>query len=271
MKEGGGKQRSRTMEMKRKDAKGIEMRTRTVIFVEQTRDGALAKELREVATRLEGLLGFRVKVVERTGSSLRNSLPNTNPWAGQMKCGRTDCMPCEQESEDNIDCTKRNLVYENICADCNPSAGNKGELKVQDTMTDMPSVYVGETARSLYERGREHWESWRTRSTDSHILKHLTLHHGGVGEPNFVLKVVGYHRTALSRQVGEAVRIAKKGPILNSKAEFNRCKITRLTLGEEEEETTETTGDDASEETNDEDWSQKLLSDRDIKGRVRSF
>ena len=155
-----GKQRSRTIGMRQKDTKGRELRTRTVIFVEQTRDGALAKALREVATRLEGMLGFRVKVVERTGSKLRNSLPNTNPWAGQMKCGRTDCVPCEQESEDNIDCTKRNLVYENICADCNPSAAKKGELKIEDMKKDMPSVYVGETARSLYERGREHWEAW---------------------------------------------------------------------------------------------------------------
>ena len=48
---------------------------------------------------------------------------------------------------------------------------------------------------------------------------------------------------------------------------FNRCKITRLTLGEEEEKTTETTEKDANEETNDddEDWSQKLLAERDIK------
>ena len=91
--ESKGKPRSRTTVMRQQDAKGREMKTRTVIFVEQTRDGALAKALREVATRLEGMIGFRVKVVERTGSSLRNSLPNTNPWAGQMKYGRTDCVP----------------------------------------------------------------------------------------------------------------------------------------------------------------------------------
>ena len=266
------KQRSRTVGMRQnpriKEVNGKEMRTRTVIFVEQTRDGALAKALREVATRLEGMIGFRVKVVERTGSSLRNSLPNTNPWAGQMKCGRTDCVPCEQESGDNIDCTKRNLVYENICTDCNPGASNKGELKAQDMKKDMPSVYVGETARSLYERGKEHWEAWRTKSTDSHILKHWTLHHGGVGKPNFVLKVVGHHRTALSRQVGEAVRIARRGHILNSKGEFNRCKITRLTLGQEDEDTTDGGGfENEKKESKDEDCSQRLLEMRDKKDK----
>ena len=175
------------------------------------------------------------------------------------------CLPCEQETEDNIDCTKRNLVYENICVDCNPSAGKKGELKVQDTKSDMPSVYVGETARSLYERGKEHWEAWRAKSTDSHILKHWSLHHGGIGEPNYILKVVGYHRTALSRQVGEAVRIAKRGQLLNSKGEYNRCKITRLTLGDEEEDNTEGGKNYETEETHTEDWSQRLLSVRDTK------
>ena len=41
-------------------------------------------------------------------------------------------------------------------------------------------------------------------------------------------------RTALTRQVHEAVRIQEWGEdrILNSKAEFNRCTIGRLTLGE---------------------------------------
>ena len=51
--ESRGKPRSRTTVMRQQDAKGREMKTRTVIFVEQTRDGAL-----------EGMIGFRVKVVE---------------------------------------------------------------------------------------------------------------------------------------------------------------------------------------------------------------
>ena len=42
---------------------------------------------------------------------------------------------------------------------------------------------------------------------------------------------MAYYRTALSRQVGEAVRIRRRGEaILNSRSEFNRCLITRLSL-----------------------------------------
>ena len=67
---------------------------------------------------------------------------------------------------------------------------------------------------------------------DSHIFKHHQIHHGGEGDPQFHMKVVKFHKTALKRQVGEAVRIRRRGEVLNSKGEFNRCSITRLTLPE---------------------------------------
>ena len=187
-------------------SQGRSMKTRTVLFVEQTRDGLLAKSIREVLTRLEGLLGFKVKVVERAGTSLRNLMPNTNPWAGSH-CTRSDCTTCNQDMEDKPDCTKRNLVYENICADCNPEAKKKGELKMVNN--EVPSVYVGETARSLKERAKEHWEAFKSQDKDSHIWKHWVLHHGAQGETNFIMKVVQFHRSALSRQVGEAIRIRR--------------------------------------------------------------
>jgi hypothetical protein len=61
---------------------------RTFLFVEQTRGGKLLKALKEVETRLSGMLGFKTKIVERGGTSLKDLLPNTNPWAG-TSCGRT--------------------------------------------------------------------------------------------------------------------------------------------------------------------------------------
>ena len=64
------------------------------------------------------------------------------------------------------------------------------------------------------------------------MFKHWKIHHGSLGEPNFEIKVVGFHKTALSRQIGEAVRILRRGTgsVLNNKSEFSRCKIARLTL-----------------------------------------
>ena len=116
------------------------------------------------------------------------------------------------------------MLYENICILCNP--GVKEGKKV--TPPDFPpSIYVGETARSLFERGKEHWRGFREKVENSHINKHHVIHHGGVGEPAFHLRPIKFFRTALSRQISEAVWIQRLGEdkILNSKAEFNRCKI----------------------------------------------
>ena len=60
--------------------------------------------------------------------------------------------------------------------------------------------------------------------------------------PKFVFKMVSSHKTALSRQVKEAVRIRRRGgatSILNSRAEFNRCHIPRLVVEEEDDESRE--------------------------------
>ena len=99
-----------------------------------------------------------------------------------------------------------------------------------------PSLYVGETSRSLFERTKEHWGAWESKSDKSHILKHQLMVHKEQ-EPRFVMKAVKYYRSALTRQIGEAVRIRRRGGagmILNSKSEYDRCKIPRLIVEEEE-------------------------------------
>ena len=246
------------------------VKTRSVIFVEQTKDGRLAKDIREVLLRLEGMLGFKFKVVERAGAALKRILPNTNPWAG-AHCSRIECLTCNQGVEEFPNCTKRSLVYENICLKCNPEASNKGELK--NLNNNIPSVYVGETSRSVQERAMEHQEALKNKSNDSHMYKHWLLHHPGEEQPRFIMKVVQFHRTALSRQVGEAVRIAKRGrdtPLLNSRGEYNRCSITRLSL---EQVTSDMKGEPEQgwkegEEDLDKDWTAGLLQGRDQRDRL---
>ena len=113
----------------------------------------------------------------------------------------------------------------------------KGEL--EKVRTDVPSLYVGESSRSIYERSKEHWGDWRSRSSRSHIKKHQEQAHEGNEEPNFQMRVIGSSKTALSRQIKEAVRIRRRGgegSILNSKSEYSRCKIPRLIIEEEDEE-----------------------------------
>ena len=122
-------------------------------------------------------------------------------------------------------------IYARIC---NPGAEGKKEL--EQLVTTIPTAYVGETSRSVKERIKEHWSSYRSKNKDSHLMKHQELHHGGA-QPSFVVRVVGTAKTALERQTREAVRIGRRGgegAILNSKAEFSRCYIPRLQLEEQD-------------------------------------
>ena len=76
--------------------------TRSVLFVENTRGGKLAKQLRETEQRVFKLVGVKTKIVEGGGSKLKHLLPNTNPWSG-APCGR-GCIPYGQEGEKKQDC-----------------------------------------------------------------------------------------------------------------------------------------------------------------------
>ena len=209
----------------------------TVLFIEQTPMGELGRRLRELMSRLAPILGFSVKIVERTGSSLKSHFPQSNLWDG-APCGRPKCVTCTQGAEMLPPCTRKSLVYENVCSTCNPEAGAVKELENVDPT--IPSIYVGETARTVQERAREHWAAAKGKSKKevdgSHMWKHMEQYHGG-GEPTFIMRVVQFHRSALSRQTGEAVRIMRRGgagSVLNSRSEFNRCYIPRLKVEEQE-------------------------------------
>ena len=65
-----------------------------------------------------------------------------------------------------------------------------------------PSIYMGESGISLYERSKDHWAGFEAKSRDSHILKHWVTHHGRQGKPDIRLEVVKYCRDTLSRQGG---------------------------------------------------------------------
>ena len=207
-------QRSDTTTTNMSSNKKVQIRTSTVLFVEQTPRGELARRFREAEKGLSRLTGFRVKVVERCGTKVVNILHKSNPWA-ESRCQRTDCYPCK--TGDDSDCFKRNILYFSTCAMC------KQEGKEQ--------VYVGESSRSSYERGGEHERDFQRRNEDSHILKHLEIVHPGVVEPQFQFRVAQTFQSALARQVSEAVMIRRKGEaVINSKGVYNRCYLPRLTI-----------------------------------------
>ena len=94
-------------------------------------------------------------------------------------------------------------------------------------------MYVGETARSTFERSWEHVHDMESLSTKSHLLKHAVDMH-----PNeelctlkFGIKVLKYARKAFDRQIFESVAIEENRlhhHLLNSRSEFNRSAVPRL-------------------------------------------
>ena len=92
--------------------------------------------------------------------------------------------------------------------------------------------YIGETARSIYERGFEHENDWENLKLDSHMLKHvLDKHENDEEQAESGIRAVKFTRSSFERQILESCLIQehrKKHYILNSKAEFNRCAVPRL-------------------------------------------
>ena len=72
------------------------MRIAAVMFVENTKEGGLAKNLREVVERIKGILGYKIKIVERAGTALKQMFPLTKIGQGGV-CGKEDCVTCTQE------------------------------------------------------------------------------------------------------------------------------------------------------------------------------
>ena len=98
------------------------------------------------------------------------------------------------------------VVYESVCKPCNPGCTGKGEVEYQGEK--QPSLYVGETSRTIQERAVEQWGQARRGDLKSHMVRHQALQHSGEA-PSFHFKLVSTHRSALSRQITEAVRIRR--------------------------------------------------------------
>ena len=88
--------------------------------------------------------------------------------------------------------------------------------------------------RSVYERGLEHIRDKEEMKKESHIIKHYFDKHEDEDLDNleFGIKIVRTTKTAFNRQILESVLIQSsktRNFILNSRSEYNRCALPRLT------------------------------------------
>ena len=66
-----------------------------------------------------------------------------------------------------------------MCELCNPrevKIKRKKGKELEDTR-DEPSIYVGESSRSMAERSLEHWKDLSNQDEESHMLKHWRTVH----------------------------------------------------------------------------------------------
>ena len=181
------------------------------IFVPPTPNSELAHSLKAIADS-EAEAGVHFKIVETGGLSMRSVLQKSNPLQ-TSGCDRENCLPCSQGRGEGGNCEGCGVNYELECQMC--PDGTK-------------SVYIGESARNLYTRSKEHLGRFRSGARTSFIVKHQNSAHLGE-EPDYKARVTNNTRDCLSRQVREAVLIRRsRVPVLNGKTEWHQPALYRI-------------------------------------------
>ena len=116
-------------------------------------------------------------------------------------------------------CKSEGIVYRINCTTCKKN--------------NITSVYIGESGRSSYSRGKEHQAAYARGDMKSPMYKHWgELHQDDDEETEFSMTVIKNYQRPLQRQIGEAVRIrnVECDYLLNSKNEWNGQKLPRIVI-----------------------------------------
>ena len=91
--------------------------------------------------------------------------------------------------------------------------------------------YWGESSRTGYLRGKEHWANHNKKTDDSPLHKHDLIHHQGV-KGNYHMKILQKHNKPLDRQMHEATLIecSKANILMNSKGEYHGARVPRVVV-----------------------------------------
>ena len=178
----------------------------SVMFVPATPNSQLQKKYQKEIERQ----GFKIKVVEKAGIAIKRLLQKSDPFKPRQ-CEREDCPVCRTEGRGP--CSRESVTYEIKCAGCN-------------------NVYVGETSRSAYTRGKEHSKSLSNKEERSALWKHCREKHGSEIQ-QFKMNVTGvYPNDAMLRQISEGIKInnVDEDSLINSKNEWNCFQIPRAVV-----------------------------------------
>ena len=184
------------------------------IFVPTTPGGTLLKMMRKVADE-EAKQGIKFKIMEVGGRTMKRTLQRSNPTA-TPGCTDEDCIACKDKRGEGGNCRKNNVNYEIECQLC--PEGNR-------------PVYIGETARNLYTRAKEHMmneNKERSQEESSFAKKHMEEKHKGM-KSKYKARITKTNKDSFSRQIREGVQIRRcTREMLNSKSEWFQPPIYRI-------------------------------------------
>merc|ERR1711954_541721 len=95
------------------------------------------------------------------GSKVSQLLCVKNPW--KEHCGRKDCFPCMTKGGQ---CMVQNITYRKVCNHCTKE-GRKSE-------------YIGESSRTGYDRGADHFKALTSKDQTNPLVEHWQDSHHGI-------------------------------------------------------------------------------------------
>ena len=178
----------------------------TVIFVPATPGSQLKNRYIE---EIEGA-GFKIKVVEQSGVTLKRMLQRSDPLR-EKECNNTNSLVCSTDGKGP--CRSTGVTYELVRQLCRQK-------------------YSGETLRRAYTRGKEHLRALEQREQSSVMWRHSCEKHDG-NVPGFPMNVTAmFQSDAMLRQISESIQINKvqQHQLINTKSKWSYFRIPRAVV-----------------------------------------
>ena len=173
--------------------------------------------------------GKPVRVVEKGGDKLINTLGRNDPWGGDMSCQDETCVPCGSRrwirEERKLARSRGEKLPDNLLTKSSNQCRREGcnyTLQCLGCLeTGQQSLYRGETARSGRQRQKEHSKDLETGAVTSPIVLHTIEVHGGV-RLRFLALLDSVEPRAMYRLIRESIKIQDGDPA--SPYNMNRCQ-----------------------------------------------
>jgi hypothetical protein len=182
------------------------------LILNPTEGGGFKDDIGKICQQFSDSHKMGIKVLERGGKKSDRDV-QSDPL-GVKNCGYLDC-EIHKHPGAKGDCMGVNFGYSQTCIPCE----EKGKL----------SVYLGETAQSVYLRGLQHRSTLDSHSEMSAMWKHSQIEHQSV-KTDFRMEITGKFKTPLTRLEDEAVRLdlSEADITLNSKTQWHQPPLIRL-------------------------------------------